>query len=406
MRRHGGGPVFARESGMTISRPEPSARSAVDPFIAMDVMSAAVAREATGADVVRMEVGQPSAPAPKAVVAAARAALDGGRIGYTEALGLRALRERIARHYGERYGVDVSPDRVVVTTGSSGAFNLAFLAAFDPGARVALPVPGYPAYRNVLGALGLEPVEIETTAETRWSLDPQTLAAHHAARPLAGVLVASPNNPTGTVMERAALAALIEAAHARGLWFISDEIYHGLVYDGEETTALALSDDAIVINSFSKYFCMTGWRVGWMVLPERLVRPVERIAQNLFISVPELSQRAALAAFDATEELEAVKAGYRRNRDILLARLPGLGFDEILPADGAFYVYASVRRFANDSRDFARSMLDHAGVAATPGVDFDRTRGHGYIRFSVAGSAEEMERAMDNLERWLGKPGA
>lgn len=385
--------------------PQPSRRSAVDSFIAMDVMSAAVAREATGAEVVRMEVGQPSAPAPRPVLAAARAALDAGRIGYTEALGLRALRERIARHYGEHYGIDVSPDRVVVTTGSSGAFNLVFLAAFDAGERVALPVPGYPAYRNVLQALDIEPVEIETTAESRWSLTPERLGQAHAEKPLKGVLVASPNNPTGTVMQPAALQALISAAHARGLWFISDEIYHGLVYDGDERTALSFSDEAIVINSFSKYYCMTGWRVGWAILPERLVRPVERIAQNLFISVPELSQRAALAAFDATDELEAIKAGYRRNRDILLARLPQIGFDEILPADGAFYVYASVRRFANDSLSFARSMLAHAGVAATPGLDFDRARGHGYIRFSVAGSEAEMHRAMDNLEGWLGRNG-
>ncbi|WP_334176761.1 aminotransferase class I/II-fold pyridoxal phosphate-dependent enzyme, partial [Pseudoxanthobacter sp.] len=244
-------------------RPQPSRRSAVDAFIAMDVMSAAVAREATGAEVVRMEVGQPSAPAPAPVIAAARAALDSGRIGYTEALGLRALRERIARHYGERYGVDVPPERVVVTTGSSGAFNLVFLAAFDAGERVALPVPGYPAYRNVLQALDIEPVEIETGPASRWSLSPQSLLAAHAQTPLKGVLVASPNNPTGTVMQPAALGGLIDAAHGQGLWFISDEIYHGLVYDGEERTALSFSDEAIVINSFSKYYCMTGWRVGW-----------------------------------------------------------------------------------------------------------------------------------------------
>lgn len=381
--------------------PRVSRRSAVDPFIAMDVMSAAVAREATGASVVRMEVGQPSAPAPQAVIAAAQAAVAGGRIGYTEALGLKALRARIARHYGERYGLDVSPDRVVVTTGSSGGFNLAFLAAFDAGDRILLPAPGYPAYRNVLSVLGLVPVEVETQAATRWSLDAGAIARAHAAAPLAGVLVASPNNPTGTVIGRTALADLTAAAAERGLWFISDEIYHGLVYEGEETSALAVSDDAIVINSFSKYFCMTGWRVGWMVVPERLVRPIERIAQNLFISVPEISQRAALAAFDAGEELEAVKAVYARNREILLARLPALGFDEILPADGAFYVYASVRRFSNDSHDFARAMLAEAGVAATPGADFDRTRGHAYIRFSIAGSTADMVEAMDRLERWL-----
>lgn len=403
MRRHGGGPVFARECRMTISRPEPSARSAVDPFIAMDVMSAAVAREATGADVVRMEVGQPSAPAPKAVVAAARAALDGGRIGYTEALGLRALRERIARHYGERYGVDVSPDRVVVTTGSSGAFNLAFLAAFDHGARVALPVPGYPAYRNVLGALGIEAVEIETTAETRWSLDPHTLAAHHAARPLAGVLVASPNNPTGTVMERAALAALIEAAHERGLWFISDEIYHGLDYAFPAVTAAEFGEDVTVINSFSKYFCMTGWRVGWMVVPPALVRTMERLQQNLSISVPTLSQIAADAAFEGRAEMEAIKQSYVENRRILTEGLPKVGLTRFLPADGAFYLYADASDFTSDSLDFATRLLDAAHVALTPGVDFDPFHGHQYLRISYAGSAADMREAVERIGGFLAK---
>lgn len=387
---------------MSFAPPTVSRRSAVDPFRAMDVMSAAARREADGGRVVHMEVGQPSAPAPMAVLAAAREALAGGRIGYTEALGLPALRARIARHYRDRHGLAVAAERIAVTTGSSGAFNLAFLAAFDPGDRVAVPAPGYPAYRNVLKALSLEPVEIETTAATRWSIGPEALERAHAETPLKGVLVASPNNPTGTVMTPAALRALAEAARRLGLWFVSDEIYHGLVYEGAEETALAVADEAIVINSFSKYYCMTGWRIGWMVLPERLVRPVERIAQNLYISAPEISQRAALAAFDAGVELEAVKAGYRLNRDVLLARLPEIGFDEILPADGAFYVYASVRRFSNDSADFARRMLNEAGVAATPGLDFDLARGAGYIRFSFAGSQADMIEAADRLAGWLG----
>jgi aspartate/methionine/tyrosine aminotransferase len=384
-----------------VAAPAVSRRSAVEPFIAMDVMSAAARREAAGARVVHMEVGQPSAPAPSGVLAAARIALELGRIGYTEALGLPALRARIARHYRDRHGLDVPAERIVVTTGSSGAFNLLFLAAFDPGDRVAVPAPGYPAYRNVLAALSLEPVDIETTAASRWVLDPEHLGRAHDERPLKGVLVASPNNPTGTLMTPQALGAAVGAARERGLWFISDEIYHGLVYEGAEETALAFSDEAVVVNSFSKYYCMTGWRVGWMVVPERLVRPIERIAQSLYISVPELSQRAAIAAFDAADELETVKAGYRRNRDILLARLPGIGFDEILPADGAFYVYAGVRRFSNDSVAFARRMLEEAGVAATPGPDFDRARGGGYIRFSFAGAEAEMIEAMDRFAHWL-----
>lgn len=386
---------------MPLVPPAASRRSAVQPFIAMDVMSAAARREAEGARIMHMEVGQPSAPAPAAVIAAAHVALADGRIGYTEALGLPALRRRIAAHYGERYGLEVSPERVVVTTGSSGAFNLLFLAAFDPGDRVAIPTPGYPAYRNVLTALGLEPVEIETTAAARWALDPDDVARAHAERPLKGILVASPNNPTGTLMTPGALDALVKTAERLGLWMISDEIYHGLVYEGVEASALAFGDEPIVVNSFSKYYCMTGWRVGWMVLPERLVRPVERIAQSLFISVPALSQQAAIAAFDATAELETIKDGYRANRALLLDRLHAIGFDEILPADGAFYIYAGVRRFSNDSVEFARKMLAEAGVAATPGPDFDHQRGHGYIRFSFAGATADMAEAMDRLAHWL-----
>jgi aspartate/methionine/tyrosine aminotransferase len=348
-----------------------------------------------------MEVGQPGAPAPKPVLDAARAALADGRLGYTEALGIRTLRARIARHYGETYGITVSPDRIAVTTGSSAGFNLAFLAAFDAGERIALAAPGYPAYRNLLAALGLEVVEIETTAATRHVITPEMLAEAHARKPLAGVLVASPANPSGTMMRPEALAALLAAADGLGIRFISDEIYHGLVYEGVAETALKHSGHAIVINSFSKYYCMTGWRVGWMVLPEELVRPVERLAQNLYISPPDISQRAAIAAFDARAELEAVKAGYAANRTLLLERLPAIGFDDYLPVDGAFYVYASVRRFSNDSVEFTRRMLAEAGVAATPGPDFDRARGHSWVRFSFAGTEADMAEAAERLERWL-----
>lgn len=380
----------------------PAHRSDVEPFIAMDVLAQAVERERQGHRVVRMEVGQPGASAPTPVLEAAAAALK-GKLGYTEALGIRPLREEIAKHYQRTYGIEISPDRVAVTAGSSGAFSLAFLAAFDVGARVAVPTPGYPAYRNLLGALGLEVVEIETTAETRWTLTPEMISAAHAEKPLAGVLIASPANPTGTMYSPDSLKALTEVCDALGLWFISDEIYHGLVFSGTETTALQYSPRAIVVNSFSKYYCMTGWRIGWMIMPEVLIRPIDRLAQNLYLSNNEISQRAAVAAFDprSTVELDRVKATYAANRAHLLAALPTIGFDELLPVDGAFYVYASVRRFSNDSVEFARRMLVEAGVAATPGPDFDRARGNGYVRFSFAGSEADIVEAVDRIGGWL-----
>lgn len=381
---------------------KPSMRSAVEPFIVMDVMRAAVDREEAGAHVIHMEVGQPGGKAPRAVLEAARAAVEDGRLAYTEALGLRRLRARIARHYGEAHGIDVPLERIAVTTGSSAGFMLAFLAAFDPGERVAIAAPGYPAYRNILTALALEVVDIPTRAENRHVITPDMLADAHGRTPLSGILVASPANPSGTVMEPHALAALIGAAHELGIRFISDEIYHRLVYEGVAETALATSDETIVINSFSKYYCMTGWRIGWMVLPEDLVRPVERLAQNLYISAPDISQRAAIAAFDATEELDAVRAGYAASRKLLLERLPAIGFTDLYPCDGAFYVYASCRRFSNDSLDFCRRMLVEAGVAATPGADFDRINGHSYIRFSFAGTGADMEEGMRRLAKWLG----
>ncbi len=380
---------------------QPSRRSAVDPFLAMEVLQAAVDHEAAGHRVVHMEVGQPGAPAPRPVLEAARAALEDGRFRYTEALGVRRLRERIADHYRVAYGIEVPFARIAVTTGSSAGFNLAFLAAFDHGDRIALATPGYPAYRNLLGALGLEVANIETSADSGYVMTPEMLVAAHEESPLAGVLIASPANPTGTVMQPEALRALIETAEGLGIRFISDEIYHGLVYAGVAETALKHSPHAIVVNSFSKYYCMTGWRIGWMVLPEELVRPIERIAQNLYISAPDISQRAAIAAFDAADELQAVKAGYAANRRLLLDRLPAIGFDDFYPVDGAFYVYASVRRFSNDSVDFTRRMLTEAGVAATPGPDFDPERGHAWLRFSFAGTEPDMAEAMERIGRWL-----
>jgi aspartate/methionine/tyrosine aminotransferase len=378
-----------------------SVRSDVPPFMVMDVMSAAARIEAAGGHVIHMEVGQPSASAPKTAIAAAHRALDLGRIDYTSALGIASLRERIARHYCDAYRCHVDLARIVITTGSSGAFILAFLAMFEPGDRVAVTVPGYPPYRHILTALGCEPVLIETTSDTRHALTGEALLAAHRKAPLKGVLVGSPANPTGTMMSREALTALISAAEGAGIRFISDEIYHGLDYAFPAVTAAELSPHALVINSFSKYFCMTGWRVGWMVVPEPLVRPIERLQQNLAISVPTLSQIAAEAAFDGMEEMEAIKRGYVENRRILIEGLPKAGLTDFLPADGAFYLYADVSRFTGDSLEFAKRMLEQAKVAATPGVDFDPFHGKNFIRFSYARSADEMREAVTRIARWL-----
>ena len=378
-----------------------SGRSDVPPFMVMDVMAAAARIEAAGGHVIHMEVGQPAASAPKAAIQAARAALDSTRIDYTAALGTPSLRQRIARHYRESYGFAVDSSRIVVTTGSSAAFILAFMAMFEPGDRVAVTVPGYPPYRHILTALGCEPVLIETSSETRHALTGEALLAAHRKAPLKGVLVASPANPTGTMMSREALSGLISAAESAGIRFISDEIYHGLDYAFPAVTAAELSADALVINSFSKYFCMTGWRVGWMVVPEPLVRPIERLQQNLSISVPTLSQIAAEAAFDGCAEMEEVKRGYLENRRILIEGLPRAGLTKFLPADGAFYLYADVSDFTSDSLTFASEMLEKAHVAATPGADFDPIHGRQFIRFSYARSALEMREAVERIARWL-----
>jgi len=379
----------------------PSKRSDVPPFIVMDVMAAAARIEAQGRRVVHMEVGQPAAPAPKTAIAAAQAALAAGRIGYTETLGIASLRQRIARHYAETYDCALDPGRIVVTTGSSGGFVLAFLALFEPGDRVALANPGYPPYRHILSALGCEPVLIETGPETRWALSAKALIAAHREKPLAGVVIASPANPTGTMMEADALLRLISVAEAEGIRAISDEIYHGLDYAFAAETAANISEQALVINSFSKYFCMTGWRVGWMVVPQSIVRAVERLQGNLAISVPTLAQVAAQAAFDGRDEMETVKHGYEENRRILIEGLPQAGLDKFLPVDGAFYLYADISRFSDDSFDFAKRMLEEAGVAATPGIDFDPVNGHNFLRFCYAGSAAEMHEAVERIGNWL-----
>src|ERR1700687_4041796 len=380
----------------------PSARSDVPPFMVMDVMAAAARIEAAGGHVIHMEVGQPAASAPKTAISAAHAALDGGRIDYTSALGMPSLRDRIARHYRETYGCAVDAERIVVTTGSSGAFILAFLALFEPGDRVAVTVPGYPPYRHILTALGCEPVLIETSSENRHALTGEALLAAHRKNPLKGVLVGSPANPTGTMMSRDALTSLIAAAQGAGIRFISDEIYHGLDYAFAAVTAAELSVDALVINSFSKYFCMTGWRVGRVGVAEPRGRPIERLQQNLSISVPTLSQIAAEAAFEGRLEMEEVKRGYLENRRILIEGLPRAGLTKFLPADGAFYLYADVSDFTSDSFKFAGEMLEHAHVAANPGVDFDPVHCRRFIRFSYARSADEMREAVARITRWLG----
>ncbi|HYA06588.1 MAG TPA: aminotransferase class I/II-fold pyridoxal phosphate-dependent enzyme [Xanthobacteraceae bacterium] len=382
---------------------QPSARSGVPPFMVMDVMVAAARLEAQGRRIVHMEVGQPAAGAPATAIAAARAALSAGPHGYTETLGIASLRRRIARAYGEWHGLDIEPERVVVTTGSSAGFTLAFLAAFEAGDRVAVAVPGYPPYRHILTALGCEPVLIETNQQTRWSITSESLLARHRERPLKGVIVGSPANPTGTMMTTAALADLIRCAEDAGIAVISDEIYHGLDYAFAAESAARLSSDAIIVNSFSKYFCMTGWRIGWLVVPPSLLRAIERLQQNLAISVPTLSQIAAEAAFDGRAELERVKHGYEENRRILLDGLPRAGLDTFLPVDGAFYLYADISRFSADSFDFATRMLDQAGVAATPGVDFDPLQGRKFLRLCYAGARDDMHQAVERIGNWLAK---
>ncbi len=373
-----------------------SNRSNIDSFIVMDVMEAATRAEAAGRHIIHMEVGQPGTPAPAKARKALADAMEQGALGYTVALGLPELRTKIADRYATHHGVDISPERVIITAGASGAFILAFSALFDAGDRVALGAPGYPSYRQILTALSLTPVDIETRMQDRYQPVPGDLPDD-----IRGLIVASPANPSGTMLDRSSLSALIEAAHARGAAFVSDEIYHGLQYERDAVSALEISDDTYVVNSFSKYFSMTGWRVGWMVLPEKLVRPIERIAQSLYISAPALSQAAAIHAFEATMVLDAVKARYAQNRAHLLEALPALGFDIAAPMDGAFYAYCDVSRRTNDSMEFARRMIQEAHVAATPGHDFDPTQGERFMRFSYAGRVEDMVEATDRLKRWL-----
>jgi len=374
-----------------------SSRSVVDPFIVMDVMEAARAAEAAGRHIIHMEVGQPGTGAPARARSALSTAMQDQAMGYTVALGLPELRARIAQLYKDWYGITLDPARVIVTPGSSGAFILAFTTLFDAGARVGLGEPGYPSYRQILSALDLVPVGIQTSAQNRL----QPVAADLKGLGLDGLICASPANPSGTMLDRSAMEGLIGACADQGTSFISDEIYHGIQYEGRAVSALEVSDDVYVINSFSKYFSMTGWRVGWMIVPDDHVRLIERLAQNMFICPSHASQIVALAAMECSDELEANMVVYAENRRLMLEGLPKAGFDKIAPPDGAFYIYADVSDITTDSRAFAAEILEQAGVAVTPGLDFDHIRGAGTLRFSYARATEDIVEGLARLQAFM-----
>lgn len=370
------------------------------PFFAMDILKRAKALEAQGRTICHLEVGEPgAAPAPRVLEAVAKALPQPQ--GYTNAKGLIELREGLAQYYVRRHGISVDPDLILATMGSSAGFILAFHTAFRPGARIAITRPGYPAYVNTLLGLGFGIAEIPVTAANDWRLTGAQIAAAHARQPFDGLLFASPANPTGASVTREQLADIIATCARLGVTFISDEIYHGLDYAGPSVSALELTRDVIVINSFSKYYCMTGWRIGWMVLPESLVRRAEILQQNLFISAPTLSQIAATVAIGERDYAEEQKAAYARNRLLLGQGLREIGFDFPHEGDGAFYAYAGIGKFSNDAMDFCLKMLDVAGVAATPGIDFDRTDGNGFVRFSYAGTRQSIEAALERMRRFV-----
>ncbi len=381
----------------------PSNRSRVDPFLAMDVLERANALARTGRTIFHLEAGQPGTKAPRAALEAVQRALADDALGYTEALGRPALRERLAKHYRDTHEIDVAPERIVITTGSSAGFLLAFVALFEAGDTLAMAVPGYPAYRNIASALGLTPRFVPARTAEHFKLTARALAAEQG---IAGVLIASPANPSGTVIDGRELRAIVDLCDARGLKLISDEIYHGITYGVRAETALAMTPNAVVINSFSKYFSMTGWRIGWMVVPQNLVRTVERLTQNFYISPPAISQVAAQAALDAREELDGHVRVYARNRARLTSALKEAGFGAAAPADGAFYIYTDVSPFGVGSAVFAKRLLEEAGVAATPGHDFDPADGDRWIRFSYAGAEVEVDAAATALVAWCRKQSA
>jgi aspartate/methionine/tyrosine aminotransferase len=375
-------------------------RSAIDPFIVMDVLNAANARAATGADVIHMEVGEPGGGPPEAVLAAARQAIGRIPLGYTEALGRPQLRAAIAEHYQHLYGLSIDPAQVVVTVGASGAFVLTFLAAFDPGDRVVVPEPAFPAYKNTLRALGVEVVRLGLGPDSAFKPTAAMLEALNG--PIHGLIVASPSNPTGTMLQPGELASLADHCRRRGIRLIADEIYHGITYGHAAASVLAFDRDAIVINGFSKYFCMTGWRLGWLIAPQDLIRPIELIAQNLYISAPTLAQEAAVAAFGCRAELDARIDVYRQNRATLLEALPPAGLGRFAPVDGAFYLYADVGHLTDDSTALCDQLLQATGLALAPGADFDSEQGARFVRLSFAGTHAQVAAGADRLVAWLG----
>ncbi|MQG24732.1 MAG: aminotransferase class I/II-fold pyridoxal phosphate-dependent enzyme [SAR202 cluster bacterium] len=374
-----------------------SKRGNVDPFIVMDVMEAAREAEESGRRIIHMEVGQPGTPAPKQATNSVVESMTNNNLGYTVALGLPELRKRISQLYGEWYNVDINPKRIAITPGSSSAFVASFTSLFDSGDRVGIAAPGYPSYKQILKALDLVPVTIQTIIENRFQPLPQNLPNND----LSGFLIASPANPTGSMLDYKSLSDLIHISQENNISFISDEIYHGIEYEKKAVTALEITDDCYVINSFSKYFSMTGWRIGWIIVPENHIRQIESIVQNMFICAPHVSQVAAIAAMDAKDELEYNMSVYRENRSLMIEGLAKAGFTEIAPPDGAFYIYADISKFSNNSFKFARDILDEAGIAITPGFDFDAERGNETIRFSYAGTTDDMKEGLSRLYKFM-----
>ena len=374
-----------------------SKRSNVDPFIVMDVMESARKAEANGKHVIHMEVGQPGTPAPKRAKQFISDEISNNDLGYTVTLGLPELRNRISKLYGDWYNIDLNPDRIIITTGSSGAFILSFAALFDVGDRVGIAAPGYPSYRQILKSQDLIPIDIFTELQNKFQPIPKDIKENN----LNGLLVASPANPTGSMLDKKKLEELINTAHENKVSFISDEIYHGIQYENNPTSALEISNECYVIISFSKYFSMTGWRVGWMIVPEDHVRQVERLSQNLFICPPHVSQLTALSAMDAKEELNTNVEVYKKNRSILLEELPKAGLNKFSPPDGAFYIYIDISEYSKDSLNFCKEVLDKAGVAITPGLDFDQKRGNSTIRFSYARSTEDIIEGANRIKKFM-----
>lgn len=379
--------------------------TSVRTFEAMQAMQRANELTSQGKPVLNLSIGQPGARMPKKMREYGAQLLEQGHFGYTDALGLPELRAGIAKWHSSRYDDHLDASQVVVTNGASGAFTLAFLATVPKNGRIGVAIPGYPAYRNIILALGFEPVEIRVEGDTNWCLTAQLIEESHKEKPLDCVLVASPANPTGTMMTPSQLREAAQKCHHLGIRFISDEIYHGLSYGIEEASARPFLgegvDGAIVINSFSKYFCMTGWRVGWMIVPKKMVNLVERLAQNMMICAPDISQRIAISALSQKNEFEAIKADYAKNREILLTRLPQIGFEGILPIDGAFYAYLPIAPHAHKADEFCRAMLEEIYVACTPGKDFDPEQGNKMIRLSFAGKTQTISDAMDRIQNWL-----